>query len=131
VFSLFPNKRELFLAASSAASSASPQRPSPGRRRVRPGARAGRRRRAQGDGAAYVELLATEPRLPDAPAPGLRRLRRRGRYAELIELAQELSGADEEQLNEFFRAGMALNVAAALGVDELSIGCPWVQAELR
>jgi hypothetical protein len=25
---------------------------------------------------------------------------------------------------------MALNVAAALGVEDLSIDCPWIQAEL-
>jgi hypothetical protein len=51
-------------------------------------------------------------------------------FAELIELARELSGADAESLNEFFRAGMALNVAAALGVEDLSIDCAWIQAEL-
>jgi hypothetical protein len=27
--------------------------------------------------------------------------------------------------------GMALNLAAALGVEDLSVGCSWVQAELR
>ena len=54
----------------------------------------------------------------------------RRRYAELIELARELSGADAERLNEFFWHGMALNVAAALGVEDLSSDCPWIQAEL-
>ena len=46
----------------------------------------------------------------------------RRRYAELVDLARELSGAEQERLDEFFRHGMALNVAAALGVEELS--CP-------
>jgi hypothetical protein len=55
----------------------------------------------------------------------------RRRYAELIELARELSGADAELLDDFVRHGMALNVAAALGVEELSVDCPWIQAELR
>ena len=32
-------------------------------------------------------------------------------------------------MDDFFRHGMALNVAAALGVEELSVQCPWVAAE--
>ncbi len=55
----------------------------------------------------------------------------RRRYAELVELARELSGADPERLDEFFRHGMALNVAAALGVEDISIACTWVAEELR
>jgi sugar phosphate isomerase/epimerase len=57
------------------------------------------------------------------------RARVRRRYAELVALAGELSGAESERLDEFFRRGMALNVAAALGVEELSVECPWVAAE--
>ena len=52
-------------------------------------------------------------------------------YAELVALARELSGAEPERLDDFFRHGMALNVAAALGVEELSASCDWVAAELR
>jgi AcrR family transcriptional regulator len=55
----------------------------------------------------------------------------RRRYAELVALAGELSGAEPERLDDFFRHGMALNVAAAMGVAELSAGCSWVQAELE
>jgi AcrR family transcriptional regulator len=55
----------------------------------------------------------------------------RHRYAELVALARELSGASPERLDDFFRYGMALNVAAALGVEELSVSCDWVAAELR
>ncbi|MGH2911168.1 MAG: TetR/AcrR family transcriptional regulator [Solirubrobacteraceae bacterium] len=54
----------------------------------------------------------------------------RRRYAELVAFAGELSGADGERLDDFFSHGMALNVAAAMGVAELSSGCSWVQAEL-
>ena len=54
----------------------------------------------------------------------------RHRFAQLVELAGELSGAEPEQLDDFFRHGMALNVAAALGVEELSVGCPWVKLSL-
>jgi len=59
------------------------------------------------------------------------RARVRHRYAELVELARALSGADPDRLDDFFRHGMALNVAAALGVDELSTRSSWVQAELQ
>jgi AcrR family transcriptional regulator len=58
------------------------------------------------------------------------RARVRHRYAQLVELARELSGAPPERLDAFFSAGMALNVAASLGVEDLSISCPWVNAEL-
>lgn len=54
----------------------------------------------------------------------------RRRYAELVAFVGELSGAEPERLDDFFRHGMALNVAAAMGVAELSAGCSWVQAEL-
>jgi AcrR family transcriptional regulator len=54
----------------------------------------------------------------------------RRRYAELVAFVGELSGSDPERLDDFFRHGMALNVAAAMDVAELSVGCPWVQAEL-
>jgi hypothetical protein len=59
------------------------------------------------------------------------RARVRYRYAELVELARSLSHAEPERLDDFFRHGMALNVAAALGVDDLSCGRAWVRAELR
>jgi hypothetical protein len=54
----------------------------------------------------------------------------RHRYAQLVDLVRELSGAETERLDEFFRRGMALNVAAVLGVEELSVDCPWIQSEL-
>ncbi len=55
----------------------------------------------------------------------------RRRYAELVDLAQQLSGADAERIDDFFRHGMALNVAAALRVEDLSVGCSWIAEELR
>ena len=58
-------------------------------------------------------------------------LRHRGCTAQLVELARELSAAEPERLDDVFRRGMALNVAAAVGVEDLSVGCSWVQAELR
>jgi AcrR family transcriptional regulator len=58
------------------------------------------------------------------------RARVRHRYAQLVELVRQLSGAEPERLDDFFRRGMALNVAAALGVEELSVSSAWVHAEL-
>jgi AcrR family transcriptional regulator len=52
-------------------------------------------------------------------------------YAQLVELARELSGAEPERLDDFFRHGMTLNVAAALGVEDIGVDCPWVKAEVR
>jgi AcrR family transcriptional regulator len=51
-------------------------------------------------------------------------------YAGLVRRAQELSGADTEQVDEFFRYGMWCNVAAAMGVEDISASSEWVQAEL-
>lgn len=36
-----------------------------------------------------------------------------------------------EQIDEFIRYGMWLNVAAAMGVEDLSAGCEWVRAEIN
>jgi hypothetical protein len=58
------------------------------------------------------------------------RERVRHRYALLLQLVRELSGADDERLDQFFGRGMALNVAAAMGVSELSAGARWVREQL-
>jgi hypothetical protein len=88
-------------------------------------------------GRAYKELLLSDrDRLMlqhqayAACDDALVRTRVRHRYAQLMERVRELSGAEPERLDDFFRHGMALNVTAALGVEDLSIGCDWVQAEL-
>jgi AcrR family transcriptional regulator len=88
-------------------------------------------------GRAYRDLLATDRdylmlqhQAYAACDDPLVRARVRRRYAGLVALTEELSGAEPERLDDFFRHGMALNVAAAMGVAELSAGCPWVQAEL-
>ena len=53
----------------------------------------------------------------------------RAYYARLVTRVEQLSGADPERIDEFFRYGMWLNVAAAMGVEDLSAGCEWVRAE--
>ena len=140
VFSLFGNKRELFIAALGAQlpagrrdlSRAPPPSTAPG----------GRRPTCedvlQAMGRAYKELLASDRdylmlqhQSYAACDDELVRARVRHRYAELVGLAQELSGADDERIDDFFRHGMALQVAAALGVEDLSATCPWVKSELQ
>jgi AcrR family transcriptional regulator len=54
----------------------------------------------------------------------------RGCYARLVALVQQLSNAEPEAIDDFFRYGMWLNVAAAMGVEDLSVGCEWMRAEL-
>jgi AcrR family transcriptional regulator len=88
-------------------------------------------------GGAYKELLSTDRdylmlqhQAYAACDDELVRARVRRRYAELVAFVAELSDAESERLDDFFRHGMALNVAAAMNVVELSAGCSWVQAEL-
>ncbi len=88
-------------------------------------------------GSAYKQLLSTDRdylmlqhQAYAACDDELVRARVRRRYAELVAFVAELSGAEPERLDDFFRHGMALNVAAAMDVAELSAGCSWVQAEL-
>jgi AcrR family transcriptional regulator len=139
VFSLFASKRELFLAAlersfelvaesfrSAAADYAQGRGPEDCEDTL------------EAMGRAYKELLLSDRdylmlqhQSYAACDDEVVRARVRHRYAELVALAGELSGADPEQLDDFFRHGMALNVAAALGVEDLSASCAWVQAELR
>ena len=55
----------------------------------------------------------------------------RSAYAALVTEVERLSGADQERLDEFFRTGMWLNVAAAMGVEDLSVGGERVRREAR
>ena len=57
------------------------------------------------------------------------RERVRALFARLVSHVGQLSGAEPEELDEFFRYGMWLNTAAAMGVEDLSAGCEWIQAE--
>jgi AcrR family transcriptional regulator len=51
----------------------------------------------------------------------------RDAYARLVNAVAGLSDADSERIDEFFRYGMSLNVAAAMGVLDLSCGADWVR----
>lgn len=138
VFSLFAGKRELFLAAvqhcfdrlaetfaAAAADFAAGRVPDDCEDSL------------MAMGVAYKQLLLTDRdylmlqhQAYAACDDDLVRPRVRRGYAELVALAQELSGADAERIDDFFRHGMALNVAAAMGVAELSADCSWVRDEL-
>jgi AcrR family transcriptional regulator len=138
VFSLFSNKRELFLAAlersfqrvaETFVSSAADFRDGRGPEDCADALEA--------MGRGYKELLASDRdylmlqhQSYAACDDDVVRACVRRRYAELVDLAAQLSGADQESLDDFFRHGMALNVSAALGVEDLSIGCDWVRKEL-
>jgi AcrR family transcriptional regulator len=50
-------------------------------------------------------------------------------YARLVAHVERLSGAEPERIDEFFHHGMWLNVAAAMGVVDLSAGGAWLRAE--
>jgi AcrR family transcriptional regulator len=136
VFSLFAGKRELFLAAVER-----------GFERV---GQAFERAAAEFDsdtappdidvtnamGNAYVQLLDTDRdylmlqhQAYAACDDPVIRDRVRSCYARLVALVERLSDAEPERIDEFFRYGMWLNVAAAMGVEDLSAGCDWVQAE--
>jgi len=139
VFTLFPNKRELFLAALGR----SFEKVAVTFQKAAADFRDGRGPEGCPDalvamGKAYSELLESDRDYLQlqhqsyaACDDEVVRARVRHRYAELVELARELSGAEPEELDEFFRYGMALNVAAALGVEGLSSNCDWVTAELE
>ncbi len=139
VFSLFSNKRELFLAALER----SFQRVADMFERAARDYREGRADQDCADaleamGRAYRNLLLSDRdylmlqhQSYAACDDEAVRACVRHRYAQLVALAGELSGAEPERLDDFFRHGMALNVAAALGVEELSAGCEWVRAELH
>jgi AcrR family transcriptional regulator len=53
----------------------------------------------------------------------------RAAYARLVAHVQKISGADPERIDDFFRYGAWINVAAAMGVEDLSVGCEWIRAE--
>ena len=139
VFSLFPTKRDLFLAAvgrcfekvaalfEAAAEEfdkRGPQEPDEDK--------------LQAIGHAYMNAIADNPdqlllQLQSYAAcgddPGIQVAVRRD-YAHLVDLCRRLSGADDERLDGFFQMGMWCNVAAALGIEDFSTESGWVERSL-
>jgi AcrR family transcriptional regulator len=136
VFSLFGGKRELFLAAV--------QR---GFDRVgdvfRRAAQEFDPAHAEPDddvlaamGRAYIEMLDTrreylmlQHQAYAACDDEVIRTAVRNAYAGLVEVVEELSSESAERLDQFFSYGMWLNVAAAMGVEDLSASCEWMTAQ--
>ena len=87
-------------------------------------------------GQAYVELLVSDRdylmlqhHAYAACDDEVIRQRVRAAYARLVAHIERLSKAESERIDEFVRYGMWLNVAAAMGVEDLSAGCEWVRDE--
>jgi AcrR family transcriptional regulator len=87
-------------------------------------------------GKAYVELLSADrdylmlqhQAYAACDDPEIRH-RVRAAYARLVVHVERLSDAEQERIDDFLRYGMWLNVAAAMGVEDLSAGCEWIRAE--
>jgi AcrR family transcriptional regulator len=136
VFSLFGSKRELFLAAVerdfelvaetfTGAAAAFDAATAPPDTNV-----------LHAMGYAYRELLAShrdylvlQHHAYAACDDEVIRTRVRACYARLVAHVECLSRAEQERIDEFFRHGMWMNVAAAMGVEDLSAGCEWICAE--
>lgn len=54
----------------------------------------------------------------------------RRNYARLVALARDLTGADAAELDQFFQMGMWCNVAAALGLEDFSAESGWIEKSL-
>jgi AcrR family transcriptional regulator len=136
VFSLFGGKRELFLAAVDRGFAATEELFTDAAAAFDPAIAKPDADIFTAMGHAYVEMLGTRRehlmlQLQAYAACDDETIREhvRRRYAHLVEHVRELTDADPERLDEFFRYGMWLNVAAALGVADLSAGCEWMRAE--
>jgi AcrR family transcriptional regulator len=137
VFSLFGSKRELFLAAVERGFHQVLARFEGVAREFDPETAPPDTDLLKEMGNAYVELLRTDRdylmlQLQSYAAcdDDVIRERVRSCYAQLIARVQQLSGAEPDRIDDFFRHGMWLNVAAAMGVEDLSVGCDWVLEEL-
>jgi AcrR family transcriptional regulator len=136
VFSLFGSKRDLFLAAVQRAFERVAEMLTRGAAEYDPALARPDADVFQAMGNAYSktlagnrDLLMLQHQAYAACDDDVVRDRVRGYYARLVAHVERLTGADTERIDEFFRYGMWLNVAAALGVEDLSAGCEWMRAE--
>jgi AcrR family transcriptional regulator len=136
VFSLFGSKRELFLAAVERGFERVAQTFTRAAEEFDPATAPPDTTVLNAMGHAYVELLGSDRdylmlQLHSYAACDDPEIRDHVRtwYARLVAHAERLTGADQEAIDEFFRYGMWLNVAAAMGVEDLSAGCEWMRAE--
>jgi AcrR family transcriptional regulator len=140
VFSLFGSKKELFLAAVERGFEMSAEAFTRAAAAYDPTVALPDADILRAMGHEYVELIQSEHRdylmlqhqaYAACDDPEIRE-RVRGLYARLVAHVEELAGPEfeAERIDEFFRYGMWLNVAAALGVEDLSAGCEWMREEV-
>jgi AcrR family transcriptional regulator len=136
VFSLFGSKRELFLAAVERGFELIADTFTKAAAEFDPATAPPEMDVFNAMGQAYTEMLVSDRdylmlQLQSYSACDDEEIRDRVRaaYARLVTHVERLSQAEPERIDEFFRYGMWLNVAAAMGVQDLSVGCEWVQAE--
>ena len=136
VFSLFGSKRDLFLAAVERGFELVAETFATAAEQFDPATAPPDMDVFNAMGQAYTELLESDRdylmlQLQSYAAcdDEVIRDRVRAAYARLVTEVERISQADPERIDEFFRYGMWLNVAAAMGVEDLSAGCEWVQAE--
>jgi len=136
VFSLFANKRELFLAAVERGFELIADTFTRGVAEFDPATAPPDADLRQAMGQAYVEMLSSDRdylmlQLQAYAACDDEEIRNRVRaaYARLVAHVESLWQTSPEEIDDFFRYGMWLNVAAALGVEDLSAGCDWMRAE--
>jgi AcrR family transcriptional regulator len=136
VFSLFGSKRELFIAAvdrcfdktiemfTRVAHEYDPATAPPDQPDVLMAMAAAYVKRLQTD----RDLLMLQLQAYAACDDEVIRDRVRSAYARLVNRVAELSQAEPDRIDEFFRYGASLNEAAALDVLDMSCGAEWVQA---
>jgi AcrR family transcriptional regulator len=140
VFSLFPTKRDLFLAAKGRCfEKVAAHFEMTGEEFDRNGPQEPDEDKLKALGRSYMDLIADDPdllllQLQAYAACGddeeIRKSVRR-QYAELVEVCRRVSGIDDERLDSFFQTGMWCNVAAALGVEDFGVGSGWVERSLK
>ncbi len=124
VFSLFPTKRDLFIAAVER-----------GFQRTMDHFSAAPEPTLASIGDSYVELLAADRTLltlqlhayTAACEDEVIATHVRESYARLLDHVREMTGAGEDELAQFSAYGMWLNVQAAIGVADLEAACEWIK----
>jgi AcrR family transcriptional regulator len=139
VFSLFPTKRELFLAAVERCfEKVSALFEEAAADYERDGPQEPEEDQLKALGHAYMSRISENPdqlllQLQAYAAcgddPGIQVAVRRN-YARLVDLCRRLTGVDDERLDQFFQMGMWCNVAAALGIEDFSVDAGWVEKSL-
>jgi len=140
VFSLFPTKRDLFLAADRRCfEKVAALFEQAGEEFDKNGPQEPGEDKLMAIGKSYVDSIADNPDLlllqlqayAACGDDGEIQAAVRRQYAMLVEVCSRISGIDdEERLDAFFQKGMWCNVAAALGVKDFTIGSGWVQESL-